>query len=130
MEQYDFDITDYMDSDLVIKCISNNQLLFEKMCRNNVYFLLNNEKQLSPHLQRSKYFYNGLLNELVKEENKNGPEIIRNYFYSMDIKSQQKIRNDVCFLKNLKESGLLTESEYSEFMKETAHYVKDNEMTL
>ena len=130
MEQYDFDITDYMNSDLVIKCISNNQLLFEKMCRNNVYFLLNNEKQLSPHLQRSKYFYNGLLNELVKKENKNGPEIIRNYFYSMDIKSQQKIRNDVCFLKNLKESGLLTESEYSEFMKETAHYVKDNEMAL
>ncbi len=130
MDQYNFDITMYINKDLIIKCISNSKLLFDKMCINNVYFLLNNEKQLPSHIQCSKSFYNGLLNQLVKEENKNGPEIIRNYFYSMDIKSQQKIRNDVCFLTNLKESGLLTASDYVEFMKETAHYVKDNGMTL
>ncbi len=128
---YDFDITKYMDHDIVIEIVSKRPEIFAKLCRNNIYFIYNYQKQLPQKFMVNDIFYKSLFHQLIKEKNKNGYEIVRKYFYSLDISGQKELLNDRNFWVNLKNSNILTTKQFADFKEEATKSLQENsEMTI
>ena len=125
-DQYDFDVSTYMDQNIVVKVISKRGDLFAKFCRINIYFLYNNRKQLPQILLANKHFYRSLLHQLIKEENKSTFEILLNYFYDLDTKFQTKFLNDQNFWMELGKSKLLSKEQLHKKKKEITEFLQEN----
>ena len=130
MDMYDFDITKYMDPNLVIKAISKNKMLFKKMCQKDVYFLFNYQRNLPQDLQKAPIFYKTLIDQLVEEGNQNALQILTRYVYMMDDKTIKSLVKKMEFLSYLQNSKLINEKDFLMYKNELISYANDQEYDL
>ena len=125
-DQYDFDITRYMNQQYVLEIVSSDKELFLKMCKSNIYFLYNNQRQLPRKLQTNETFYASLFYQLKKEGNQNSWEIVNGYFYALDKTQQKALLENSSFMLRLEKSNIFTKQQLVKFQKEALEFINDD----